>query len=195
MEVPFLPKTEPPFREQNLHSPSMPDRCHVVEFFQFCLVWPQRQRPKPEHKSALRRGPRMRPKLKWRGNGNSTEFETYKPKPWSRPSLRTISTPMLKPKPRLKSTPKPISRQRPRPRYMQRPQARERRRPRLIAAKCRKRETKTNVAHDFNDRAPKLPRRLDLKEIALLFSNFSHARSNSKHGRGTLNAEVNNARA
>ena len=37
MEVPFLPKAEPPFREQSLHSPKMFDQCYFVAFFQLAL--------------------------------------------------------------------------------------------------------------------------------------------------------------
>ena len=37
MEVPFLPKTEPPFRELSLHSPKMFDQWYFVAFFQLAL--------------------------------------------------------------------------------------------------------------------------------------------------------------
>ena len=37
MEVPFLPKTEPPLNEQNLHSPKVFAQRYVVAFFQLAL--------------------------------------------------------------------------------------------------------------------------------------------------------------
>ena len=56
MEVPFLPKTEPPFRDQNLYFPSMPDQCYFVVFFHVALcdrilnVWVRSGQSKLDYK-------------------------------------------------------------------------------------------------------------------------------------------------